>query len=99
MIPQFSENIANIDLMVPVSSKGQPAFLSFSLFHPSFLSSFLLFGLHLQDMEVPRLGGQIGAAAASLHHSHSTAGSEPSLQPTPQLRATLDPYPLSEARD
>ena len=28
--------------------------------------------------------GQIGAAAASLHHSHSNTGSEPHLQPTPQ---------------
>ena len=32
---------------------------------------------------------QIGATAAG--HSHSTAGSEPCLQPTPQLRAMLDP--------
>ena len=29
--------------------------------------------------------GQIGAAAAGLHHSHSNAGSEPCLNPTPQL--------------
>ena len=29
--------------------------------------------------------GWIGAAAASLHHSHSNARSEPSLPPTPQL--------------
>ena len=34
--------------------------------------------------------GRIGAAAASLHQSHSNAGSEPRLQPTPQLTATLD---------
>ena len=33
--------------------------------------------------------GQIGAAAAGLGHSH--AGSEPNLQPTLQLVATLDP--------
>ena len=31
--------------------------------------------------------GQIGAAAAGLHH----CSSEPRLQPTPQLMATLDP--------
>ena len=30
-------------------------------------------------------------AAASLHHSHSNAGSEPHLQPTPQLMAVPDP--------
>ena len=36
-------------------------------------------------------GGQIGAIVAGLHHSHSSARSEPYLRPTPQLAATLDP--------
>ena len=35
--------------------------------------------------------GQIGAVAAGLHHSHSNARSQPHLQPTPQLTATLEP--------
>ena len=35
----------------------------------------------------------VGAAAASLHHSHSNAGSKPHLQFTPQLMATPDPQP------
>ena len=35
--------------------------------------------------------GQIGAVATGLHQSHSNVGSEPHLQPTPQLMATLDP--------
>ena len=35
--------------------------------------------------------GPFGAVAASLHHSHSIAGSEPRLQPTPQLTARPDP--------
>ena len=35
--------------------------------------------------------GQIGATASSLHHSHSNEGSEPCLQPIPQLTATPDP--------
>ena len=35
--------------------------------------------------------GRIGTAAAGLHHSHSNAGSEPHLQPTPQHTATPDP--------
>ena len=35
--------------------------------------------------------GRIGAVAIGLRQSHSNAGSEPSLQPTPQLTATLDP--------
>ena len=36
-------------------------------------------------------GGQTGAVAAGLHHSHSKAGSEPCLRPTPELTTTLDP--------
>ena len=35
--------------------------------------------------------GQIGALAAGLHHNHSNTESQPSLQPTPQLMAILDP--------
>ena len=33
----------------------------------------------------------IGAVAAGQHHSHSNAGSELRLQPTPQLTAAPDP--------
>ena len=44
--------------------------------------------------------GPIGAVAASLHQSHSNAGSEPRLQPTPQLTATPGIVnPLSKGRD
>ena len=35
--------------------------------------------------------GPIEPVASSLHHSHSSAGSEPCLQPTPQLMAMQDP--------
>ena len=35
--------------------------------------------------------GLIGAVASGLHQSHSVMGSEPSLQPTPQLMETPDP--------
>ena len=35
--------------------------------------------------------GLIGTLAAGLHLSHSNAGSEPRLQPTPQLTVTPDP--------
>ena len=35
--------------------------------------------------------GRIRAVAASLWPSHSNVGSEPYLQPTPQLTAALDP--------
>ena len=34
--------------------------------------------------------GLIGAVATGLRQSHSNAGSEPCLQPTPQLTATPD---------
>ena len=44
----------------------------------------------LWHMEVPRLGGPIGAVAVSLRQSQSNAGSELRLQPTPQLAATPD---------
>ena len=35
--------------------------------------------------------GLIRAIVAGLHQSHSNAGSEPRLQPTPQLTATPNP--------
>ena len=37
-----------------------------------------------------RAGGPIRAVAASLRQSHSNAGSEQRLRPTPQLAATPD---------
>ena len=40
--------------------------------------------------------GQIGATAAGLRRSHSNAGSEPSLRPTPQLTATPDRQPTEQ---
>ena len=44
--------------------------------------------------------GLIGAVATSHSHSHSNAGSEPRLQPAPQLMDHSQiPDPLSEARD
>ena len=43
--------------------------------------------------------GRMGDAAASLHHSHSDAASEPCLRPMLQLVATRVLNPPSEARD
>ena len=81
-------------------------FLSFS-FLPSFLPSSLppslpslslfSFFLFLLSMAAPAVyggslaRGRIRATAAGLHHSHSNSGSEPHLQPTPQLPAMPDP--------
>ena len=42
--------------------------------------------------------GQIGAAAAGLHHIHSKTGSEPHLCPMPQLIAMPDPYPTEQGQ-
>ena len=42
--------------------------------------------------------GRIGAVAASLRQSHSNAGSEPRLRPTPQLTATLDRRPTEQGQ-
>ena len=42
--------------------------------------------------------GRIRAVAAGLRQSHSNAGSEPCLQPTPQLPATLDPQPTEQGQ-
>ena len=42
--------------------------------------------------------GQIGTVAAGLRHRHSNARSEPSLQPTPQLTAMLDPQPTERGQ-
>ena len=55
-----------------------------------FLFVFVFLGPHPCHMEVPRLRVE-SAAAASLHHRHSNARSEPYLRPTPQLMATPDP--------
>ena len=40
--------------------------------------------------------GRTGAIAASLRQSHSNVGSEPCLQPTPQLTAVPDPQPTEQ---
>ena len=42
--------------------------------------------------------GQIGAVATSLHQSHSNVGSEPHLQPTPQLTAMPHPKPTEQGQ-
>ena len=60
---------------------------------------FCLFRATLAAYGGSQARGLIGAVATGPHHSHSNVGSEPRLQPTPQLTATLIPNPLSEARD
>ena len=47
-----------------------------SIFFFFFFFFFFFVGPHWQHMEIPRLGGPIGAVATILHHSHSNAGCE-----------------------
>ena len=60
--------------------------------------SFCLFWDHAHIIWRSLARGLIGAGAASLHHNHSNAGSEPCLQPTPQLLAMLDLQPSEQGQ-
>ena len=66
----------------PLFSSGNKIFVALIFL---FYFIFVFLGPHSQAR------GPIGATAASLHHSHSSLGSEPHPQPTPQLKAMLDP--------
>ena len=59
--------------------------------HPFFFFFFWLFRATPVAYGICQAKGGIEAAAASQHHSHSSVGSEPRLQPTPQLVAMPDP--------
>ena len=61
------------------------------LFNVTFVCSF--FRPHLQHMEVPRLGVKSELQLLAYSTATATVESEPHLQPTPQLMATLDPWP------
>ena len=53
---------------------------------------FVFLGLHLCDMEVPRLGAEVELQLpAYTVHCHSNARSELHLLPTPWLKTMLDP--------
>ena len=54
-----------------------------------YILSFCLFQGHTVTYGGSQARGLIGVEAAGLRHSNG--GSEPSLRPTPQLMATLDP--------
>ena len=59
---------------------------------------FLLFRVELKAHGSSQARGQIGAAAASLHHSHSNMGSEAPLQPIPELMEMLAPQPTEQGQ-
>ena len=56
-----------------------------------FFFCFCLFRAAPMAHEGSQARGRIRVIATGLHHSHSSLGSEPHLQPTPQLMAMLDP--------
>ena len=71
-------------------SLGEPGlvgYLFMYLFICLFFLVFCLFRATPAAYGGSQARGPIGATAASLHHSHSHAGSEPHLPPTPQLMA------------
>ena len=89
----------NPDLVLQVYLSTKP-YLSDSLTFYNlifFLVCFVWFGLFIFSRAVPsaygssQARGLIGAVVTSLLHSHSNAGSEPRLRPTPQLTAMLVP--------
>ena len=67
---------------------GPALMVSFNLNLPLF---FLLFGAMPLAHGGSQARGRVGVTAAGLHHSHSNAGCEPGLRPTPQLMAMPDP--------
>ena len=64
--------------------------LHFLCFTKFLFSLFLLSRATLMAYGGSQGRGPIGAVAGGLHHSHSNAGFELHLQPTPRLTATLD---------
>ena len=72
----------------------RPECVYFFFFFLFFFGLFAIFWATFSAYGGSQARGRIGAVAAGLHHSHSNAGSQPCLRPTPQLTATL-----SEARD
>ena len=89
--------LASLGLLSSILSsvRGSDSYLISST--PFFFFLFFFFGLFAFSRAAPAAyGGSqarslIGAVAAGLRQSHSNVGSEPRLQPTPQLTATTDP--------
>ena len=83
-----------VNLLVTTYCEYQSRVFNIHTNHFSYLFFFLVF-VFLRAALVAygdsQARGLIGAAAASLRQSHSSARSELCLQPTPQLTATMDP--------
>ena len=73
-------------------------FSPYPLQHLLFVDFFFFFCFLPLAYGGSQAGGQIGAAAAGLHCSHSSSRSKLHLQPTPQLTAVLDPQPTEQGQ-
>ena len=76
---------------VPIHSLDEHCLIELSKMLEMFFFLFHLFRATPVAYGGSQAGGLIGATAAVRHHSNSNKGSEPPLQPTPQLVATPDP--------
>ena len=87
------------DLYLTFVYEGVHFYLSYNDFYFIYYYYYFVFLSFLgplpRHVEVPR---QMGAVAAGLHESHSNVGSEPCLQPTPQITAMLDPQPTEQGQ-
>ena len=97
VLPQHlldSYNIEHLPLCKVAVSVSHFPYSALCLKNKIFAPDFFFFGL-FRAAPTTYGGSQardrMGAVAAGLHHSHSNAGSELRLQPTPQLTATPDP--------
>ena len=87
------EWISNDDLLCIREKYSQSLFFLFF-----FWSFFVFFRATPTAYGGAQARGPVRAVAASLCQSHSNAGSEPRLQPTPQLTAMPDPQPTEQGQ-
>ena len=91
----FELQLHGAAVLAPLTHCTRPGIEPTPLQKPKPLQSdsyFFFFQGHTSAYRGSQARVQIRAVAASLHYSHSNAArSEPHLQPTPQLKAMLDP--------
>ena len=81
-----------------IKVKTDSAYLFFHVTHLKWLWFFFPPRAAPTTYEGFQARGLIRAVATGLRQSHSNAGSEPRLRPTPQLMATLDPQPTEQGQ-
>ena len=86
---QTRRGVCSLWILLPKEHPQKLRFLSFFSFLPSFLPSF--FRARPAAYGNFQARGHMGAAAASLCHSHRNTTSVPHLQPMLQFAATLEP--------